>query len=489
MTLPRHWPAIALLILTVLRLGVAWGAPLSPDEAYYWVWSRALAPGYLDHPPMVALWMRAGTLLAGDTTFGIRLLAPLAAALGTWLLADAAEALLPNRRAGLLAGLLLNATLVLGAGAVILTPDTPQLLFWTATLWALARWLRDGRDAWWLAAGAALGLAMASKYTGILLAPAIGGWLVVTPTLRRTLLRPLPWLGGLLAALVFCPVVAWNATHGWASFSKQGGRTGDWHPTLRFLGELLGSQAGLATPLVFLLCAAGAWAAARRWRSPAWGLLAWVTLLPLAVFVQHALGDRVQGNWPSVLYPSAAIAAAGLIAEQATLCGWTARLLRPAVGLGFAITALVYLQVALAILPLPATLDPTLRLLGGWPGLAAEVAQAARSQGAAFVAADNYAEAALLARDLPADIPVLGAEPRWVFFDLPSGAPAMAGRTGLLLRDARRRDAPAAAPWASVIAVGQVTRSRAGLVGGTYTLYRVVGRADAPSATALLPRP
>ena len=36
--------------------------PLSPDEAYYWVWSHALAAGYLDHPPMVALWVRAGTL-------------------------------------------------------------------------------------------------------------------------------------------------------------------------------------------------------------------------------------------------------------------------------------------------------------------------------------------------------------------------------------------------------------------------------------------
>jgi len=39
-----------------LRLVVAASIPLVPDEAYYWVWSRALAPGYPDHPPMVALW-------------------------------------------------------------------------------------------------------------------------------------------------------------------------------------------------------------------------------------------------------------------------------------------------------------------------------------------------------------------------------------------------------------------------------------------------
>ncbi len=60
--------------------------PLAPDEAYYWVWSRALAAGYLDHPPMVALWIRAGTALAGDTPLGIRLLGPLSAPLGSLLL-------------------------------------------------------------------------------------------------------------------------------------------------------------------------------------------------------------------------------------------------------------------------------------------------------------------------------------------------------------------------------------------------------------------
>jgi 4-amino-4-deoxy-L-arabinose transferase-like glycosyltransferase len=78
------------LALTALRLAVAATMPLSPDEAYYWVWSRALAPGYLDHPPMVALWVRAGTAIAGDTALGIRLLAPFAVALASLLIADAA---------------------------------------------------------------------------------------------------------------------------------------------------------------------------------------------------------------------------------------------------------------------------------------------------------------------------------------------------------------------------------------------------------------
>ncbi|MBC7802174.1 MAG: UDP-phosphomannose--protein mannosyltransferase, partial [Gemmatimonadaceae bacterium] len=86
---------LALLALTLIRLLVAAMTPLSGDEAYYWVWSRALAPGYLDHPPMVALWIGAGTWLAGDTALGVRLLAPISAAAGSLLLARVAEDLFP----------------------------------------------------------------------------------------------------------------------------------------------------------------------------------------------------------------------------------------------------------------------------------------------------------------------------------------------------------------------------------------------------------
>jgi 4-amino-4-deoxy-L-arabinose transferase-like glycosyltransferase len=462
---------VALAALTLLRLVVAAAAPLSPDEAYYWVWSRALAPGFLDHPPMVALWIRGGTWLAGDTTLGIRLFAPLAAAAGTVLLADAA-AVLCGRAAALPAAALLNATLLLGAGAVTMTPDTPLLLFWTAALCALARLQRSWHTGWWLAAGLFTGLAMASKYTGVLLLPAILLWLLAVPALRVWLLRPLPWGAAVVAAVVFLPVLDWNARHHWISFAKQGGRTGDWHPTLRYIGELIAGQLGLATPGVFLLCCAGTWRAARR-RAPATTLLAAVTLMPAAVFLQHAIGDRVQGNWPAILYPSAAIAAAGL----------TGRLWRPAAALGFGLTALVYLQAVLAPLPLPARLDPTLRQMAGWPALAAAVA--ARAEGAPYVAADEYGTAALLARDLPPGIPVIGAEPRWASFALPRAA--IAGRPGLLLRSARRAGPPEPAEWASAEPIGELVRGRDGVEAERYRLYRVIGRAGA--IAAVMPRP
>ncbi len=452
---------ILLAGLTALRLLVAGWTPLSPDEAYYWVWSRALAPGYLDHPPMVALWIRAGTILAGQGAFGIRLLAPISAAVGSLMLGQAAADLFPGRRLRVPAAALLNATLLLAAGAVTMTPDTPLLFFWTATLWALGRLHATGRPGWWLAVGLLAGGALDSKYTAALLGIGIALWLLGTAEGRRWLRTPWPWAGGVLAVLCFAPVLAWNAAHGWASLAKQGGRTADWRPadSLRYLGELVGSQLGLGTPLVAALCALGVWRAARHWRQePAAALLAALSVPGALVFLQHAVGDRVQANWPAILFPAACIAAAA----------YAPRFWRPAAALGFVLGAFVYVQASTALIPLPRRLDPTLIRLGGWDGLARQVAD----QHAGFVAADNYGLASMLAHDLPG--PVLGAEPRWSLFALPTAD--LAGQSGLLVRSRRRTGAPDPGPWQTLVPAGVVTRSRDGVVAEEYDLFRVTAR-------------
>lgn len=473
----RSLAIAALVALTALRLVVAAHTPLSPDEAYYRVWSRALAPGYLDHPPMVALWIRIGTALCGETALGIRLLGPIAAALGSLLLADAGRLLSGLRGAdawyaGLRAAVLLNATLMAGAGAVTMTPDTPLLFFWTAAIWALAHVVAGGGGAWWLVAGAASGCALDSKYTAALLGLGIGLWLL-TPAVRAWLRTPWPWAGGIVAAALFLPVLLWNASHGWASILKQGGRAGDWNPAraLQFLAELLGGQLGLATPLIAVLFAAGAAAAARRWRDPAHGLAAALILPGAAVFLQHAVGDRVQPNWAAILYPAAALAAARLATRW-----W-----RPAAAVGFVLTALVYAQATLAPVPLPRTLDPTARL-AGWPALVRDAETEATRQNAAFLASEEYGAASLLAwhaRSLPA----LGNEPRWSLFGLPSDTTP---RPGLLLISARRKEDPDPDLWLSAEPAGVLSRRRNGLEVEAYRLYRVVPRPGAPAVR--LPR-
>ena len=456
---------------------VAASTPLSPDEAYYWVWSRALAAGYPDHPPMVALFIRAGTALAGQGVFGVRLLAPLSAAVGSVLLARAGRDLFGRWETGVLAAALLNATLLFGVGSVTMTPDTPLLLFWTACVACLARLIatRDGR--WWLAEGVAAGLALDSKYTAVLLAPSVLLWLLSAE--RRWLRTPWPWLAAVLATVVFTPVVAWNAAHGWVSFVRQGGRAGDFTPgrALSFLAELVGGQIGLATPLLAFLLAAGVvWGARRAWRRDgASTLLTALTLVPVVVFAQHALGDRVQANWPAVLYPSAALTAAAMSALR--------RWRTPALASGVALTALVWLQGAASPFALPRALAPTLIRTRGWAALAVNVASAAHADHAAFVAVDNYGQASLLARLLPPDILVVGADPRWALFDLPRAA--VAGRTGLLLHSARRSDPPDGAGWATMTRDGDLSRGRDGVVAERYAIYRSLAAEDVTA----MPRP
>lgn len=476
---------IALAVLTLVRLAVAAVVPLAPDEAYYWIWSRALAGGYLDHPPMVALWIRAGTSLVGDTALGIRLLGPLAAALGSWMLADAAERLLPGRRAGWTAAALFNATLLMGVGSVIMTPDSPLLLFWTAALWALVRVVAGGGAPWWLAIGLFAGLALASKYTAALLIGGIGLWLLLAPAAWRWLRHPAPWAGAVLGMAVFAPVVIWNGAHGWAGFLRQGGRVGEWNPSraVQYLGELIGSQAGLATPGVWAMCLGGmVLAAAQAWRrrDAGWVLLACLTWPPTVVFLQHATGDRVQGNWPAIIYPAATIAAAGLVGRA-----WIA-LREPALALGFGITALVYLQATTGVLGIPARFDPVAMRLGGWPELAVQVEAAREAAGAEFVAADQYALASELAWYLPGRAPVVGQEDRWALFAVPAAA---GPRTGLLVRDARAGADFADAPWTDVTPLGEAIRPDAGQEPvQRFRLYRVQLGADAAGVVSL-PRP
>ena len=456
-----------LLVLTLVRLVVAASAPLSADEAYYWVWSRALAPGYLDHPPMVAAWIWAGTLVAGEGALGVRLLAPLAAAGGSVVLA-AAGARLFSPMAGLRAAVMLNATLMLSAGAVTMTPDTPLMLFWTLALYALARLAGGGGGVWWLAVGVAAGLGLDSKYTAALLGAGIAVWLL-TPAMRRHLATPWPYVGGVLALALTAPVLVWNARHGWVSLLKQGGRVGASEPSraLQFLGELLGGQVGLATPIVFALAVTGTWACVRRWREPAYGLVAALLLPGLLVFVQHAFGARVQANWVAVLYPAGALAAA--------LAG--ARWWRPAAALGFALSAMLYVQAAAAPFVLPRALDPTLRL-AGWPA----IARAADAFRPGFIAAEDYAVAAMLAWH-STGVPVLGAEPRWRLFDLPayeSTAP------GLLLLSTRHREPPDPAYWREATLLAALARGRGGVQAETYRLYRVLPNPGMPAT--LLPQ-
>src|SRR6187549_2279839 len=255
---------LTILALVAVRLVAAAYTPITFDEAYYWMWSKHLAGGYYDHPPMVAVVIRLGTLIAGDSEFGVRLVSILLALPMSWAIYQAAAILFGSRRVAASSAILLNVTLMAAVGTMIVTPDAPLLVASSFLLFALAKVSQTDRGVWWLAVGAAAGCALLSKYTALFFGPAILIWLVAVPKLRHWLVSPWLYLGGLVALALFAPVIVWNAEHHWVSFIKQMGRARieDFRPV--YIAELIPIQIAFVTPLVWMLGAMGLYALYRR---------------------------------------------------------------------------------------------------------------------------------------------------------------------------------------------------------------------------------
>ncbi len=105
--------AVAALIvaLTALRLTYASLIDLRTDEAYYWTWSKENVLSFLDHPPMIAWFIRFGTAIFGDTNLGVRFAGILAMLVMQLLLADIVRRVTHDWRAVIVVVLLPEAAL------------------------------------------------------------------------------------------------------------------------------------------------------------------------------------------------------------------------------------------------------------------------------------------------------------------------------------------------------------------------------------------
>src|SRR5882724_9402076 len=421
--------SLAILALVALRLVAAAWTPLTFDEAYYWMWSKHLAGGYYDHPPMVALVIRAGTMIAGDTEFGVRLVSILLALPMSFAVYRAAEILFADVRVAATATMLLNVTLMAAVGTLIVTPDAPLLVASSFVLFCLAKVLETGRGAWWLAVGAAVGAALLSKYTAFFFGAAILIWLVAVPKQRHWLITPWPYLGGLAALAIFAPVIFWNADHQWVSFVKQIGRARieDFRPA--FIAELVPTQIAFATPLVFMLGAMGLHALA--WRSvgerQARVLISALFWTIVAYFIWHSLHARVEANWFAPVYPAFAIAAA----VAAHLAQWEGcqRMVdfcrRWAAPSGILLFALLIVQANTGALS-GYRRDATVRSVGvGWRELAGEIEAVRARVGAACVLAPDYGTTGWLAFYLPKGTCVVQPTQRIRYVNMPEPDPAL----------------------------------------------------------------
>jgi 4-amino-4-deoxy-L-arabinose transferase-like glycosyltransferase len=472
--------AVTILALVAVRLVAAAWTPLTFDEAYYWMWSKSLAGGYYDHPPMVAFVIRLGTMIAGDTELGVRLVSILLALPMSWAVYRTAAILFGGQRVAATAAILLNVTLMAAVGTLIVTPDAPLLVASSFVLFFLAKVLETGRGAWWLAVGAAVGAALLSKYTALFFGPAILIWLVSVPKLRRWLLSPWPYLGGLVSLAIFSPVIFWNADHHWVSFIKQIGRARleDFKPA--FIGELIPTQIAFATPLVFILGVMGLYALLKRHAgaSGARMLINATFWTIVAYFIWHSLHARVEANWFAPVYPAFAIAAA----VAANLTRWEGRAQRVvefcrrwAALTGIVMFALLIVQANTGALS-GYRRDATVRSVGvGWRELAGEIEAVRARAGASCVLAPDYGTTGWLAFYLPKGTCVVQPTQRIRYVNMPEPDPARLTGKLLYVAEAQPGGSYLNQQFARVERVAELKRKRGPLTIEAYALDLLEG--------------
>ena len=413
----RAWRlALGVVLAAVaVRLVIAGLVPLLPDETYYWEWSRRPAASYFDHPPAISAVIAFGTALFGHTRIGVRFGAILLSLLGS-LAAIAIARRLGGGRAALIAAVALAVMPMAAAGLLLATPDAPLLAAFAIGTWALVRAIKKepgsmAEIGWWCATGLALGAALLSKYTAVLLPAGAAFGFVLDPRLRRRLLTPGPWIGVGLGLAAFSPVIMWNAELGWPSFAFQldhglGGGASDAGLLTRLLGtvnrelEYLGGQLGLVSPILFVLMGI---ATVRTVRSGVKGegdsrrtVLAGIALVVFVTFALSAARRHVEPNWPAPAYVTAVVLM-GTVAWKDRGRRW----LKWGIWLGAAVVAVFYVQALVPALPIDARRDPIAQG-HGWESLAG-VTDSARvkllDEGcpSVYVATNRYQEASELA--------------------------------------------------------------------------------------------
>jgi 4-amino-4-deoxy-L-arabinose transferase-like glycosyltransferase len=306
---PPAWAVIWVIIAaSIFRLALAASTGLGIDESYMVAASNRFAASYFDHP-LASWWLELGSrwLFGSAAPIVVRLPFILLSALSSALLFGLTSRLY-GRRAGFwaVAAYSISPVFSLAFGSWVL-PDGPLDTALLAAAYALTRALGLGEVAtrapvWWGVAGFCAGLALLSKYSAAL---TLAGAILFLATDRRSwphLRTRWPWFAGILATVMFLPVIYWNAGHGWQSFSYQGGRAAGLRLHLSAPFNIWGGEALFVLPWIWLPMVVLLITALRHGPADRRGwLLAMLGVIPILLFA-------VVGIWSSthILYHWAA---------------------------------------------------------------------------------------------------------------------------------------------------------------------------------------
>ncbi len=394
---------LLIFIIACIRFGFLFASPLdlSPDEAYYWDWSRQLAFGYYSKPPMIAWIIKIGTTLFGNTTIGVRLPAAILGTLSLIIVYLFTKEIKDEKTALWAIGLTAF-SVASSVGSYIMTIDSPLLFFWTLSMFSFWKAINSSRDSvtasslkgnyqshdwysaafWWILTGISTGLGLLSKQTMIAFPALIFLFLIYEKGTRKHLLTPWPYFAFAISISMLVPALIWNMNHDWITLihtkhhfePNKNGLIGG----LKTFFELFISLFGFLTPLTFCLILWAMFRGIKRFflLSQEDRYLFFLGSLPLLMIFLLSFHQRINTNWPAPFFVGATILCAAWAKENAK------RLLKSAILLGIVITTIVYASpFFFSKLPIAGTkLDPFVRLRG-WSELGTAVGKIAAESG------------------------------------------------------------------------------------------------------------
>ena len=379
------WIVICLLFIWRLIFIKISGFDLSPDEAYYWDWSRHLAWGYYSKPPLVAWIIAFSCKIFGTSTFTVRLPAAfLSVGSLLWLFLLAKDMF--GQRAGLLAvilSILTPGSCVLG---FIMTIDPPLMFFWSLSLYLLWKAIEKESLLYWIATGIAAAFGLLAKQTMIAFLPIIFFYLYLY---KRDKLKSLgPYLVVIIVCLAITPTLIWNAHHQWITFKhtahhfEEGGPK--FHLELHTLFEFIGTQLIVFSPITWILMIFLFIKGVKYiTRDKKISYLLLFSLLPLIPVFLLSLKQRVNANWPAPFYIAGFVLIGAYLSNNIFIDDNKTInkkfILAATFLVGFIFTAFTYsIPWSINFLGIKGTkLDPTIRIRG-WRELGKEAYQVLR---------------------------------------------------------------------------------------------------------------
>jgi hypothetical protein len=343
------------------------------DELQFLSDARHLDWGYVSYPPLTPFVERISLELFGLSMVGLRLFSVIAQAAGIIVTGLMARELGGKRLAQVTAALSVALSPLPLFQGTEFQYTTFDYLWWVLIAYFAIRLLRTENPRWWLAIGATVGLGLQTKYAIVFYIAGLLAGLVFTPA-RRFVMSGWFWGGIALALLIFLPNFIWLVRHDFISYHFLQ------HIHVRDVGEgrakgflsgqfLIGANL-FATPL--WLAGLVAFLRSRRFR-----MLAWMYLIPLAMF----FFSKGRSYYMAAAYPML-LAMGAAVGERwiATLPNWGRRTIETIFFTGLAVCGAYIFALILPLQSSGPLRDFALKNNGdlreeiGWPELVKTVA-------------------------------------------------------------------------------------------------------------------